>query len=199
MSVRRQQPVFGADEPGSRRLPLAPRSRSVGPRIDREAQDADDGGSSPPTAVADAPRVQDATDAPVTTLPGMTREAPAAGGDDADGHSAQGRADSPTAPRAGRRLPLRLTLDVGNDEMPQLVRGGKANQVRSSALATRVLEDAVVALKQRGHGDASKQSVQEMLLLALRAVDAEALVGLHKQYRGLLQDAREAEAASQLG
>jgi hypothetical protein len=82
--------------------------------------------------------------------------------------------------------------------MPLLVRGGKANQVRSSALATRVLEEAVGALKQRGHSDASKQSVQEMLLLALRGLDPETLVGLHKQYRTLIQDAREADATSQL-
>ena len=56
----------------------------------------------------------------------------------------------------------------------------------------------LVALKQRGHGDASKQSVQEMLLLALRGLDPQTLVGLHKQYRTLIQDAREADAASQL-
>jgi hypothetical protein len=185
VTARRGEPVFGADEPGSRRLPLAPRSRSVGARSPSPASDhvqrvgVRDGGD--PIVVARAP----ADD------PGVAGENDAeARRDDAT------EAQTPAA--ATRRVATRLALDVAMDEMPLLVRGGKANQVRSSALATRVLEEAVGALKQRGHGDASKQSVQEMLLLALRGLDAETLVGLHKQYRTLIQDAREADAVSQL-
>ena len=188
MSARGRQPVFGVDEPGSRRLPLAPRSRSVGSRAPTTAEDGHS-----PEAAPEEPA------ASVAALPSAPADASAVGAGAVDSRAEEALAGSAKAPQTPRRLPARLTLEVGQHEMSQLVRGGKANQVRSSALATRVLEDAVVALKQRGHGDASKQSVQEMLLLALRGLNPDALVGLHKQYRALLQDAREAEAASQLG
>jgi hypothetical protein len=193
MSTRRRQPVFGADEPGSQRLPLAPRSHSVGARAARpEGRDVEPVEPGDPMVIA---LPASSTDAIVSHAEG----AYPVGGEPSPS-TAEARIAA--APRTGkapaRRAAGKLTLEVGDDEVTQLVRSGKANQVRSSMLATRVLEDAVGALKQRGHGDASKQSVQEMLLLALRGLDADALVALHKEYRALLQDAREMEAASHL-
>src|SRR3954447_5119988 len=131
MTARRGEPVFGADQPGSRRLPLAPRSRSVGARSPSPASDH-----------AEPIGVRDGDD--VIIVPSASAE-----------DSVAARASDPEAPRdqtnealqtsaaATRRVATRLALDVATDEMPLLVRGGKANQVRSSALATRVLEEAV--------------------------------------------------------
>jgi hypothetical protein len=185
MSARRGEPVFGADDPGSRRLPLAPRSRSVEARAPAPGEVGVE-----PRVAAEAGEARDATRP-------TTRSTDAIAGREEAARADTGEATVRTA-QSARRGAGKLTLEVGEDEVPQLVRSGKANQVRSSVLATRVLEEAVGALKERGHGDASKQSVQEMLLLALRGVAPDALVALHKQYRTLLQDAREAEAASLL-
>jgi hypothetical protein len=196
MSARRGEPVFGADDPGSRRLPLAPRSRSVEARAPAPGEVGVE-----PRVASEAGEARDATRPTTRSTDAIAGREEAARADTGEGSPSTSEARTAATVRtaqSARRGAGKLTLEVGEDEVPQLVRSGKANQVRSSVLATRVLEEAVGALKERGHGDASKQSVQEMLLLALRGVAPDALVALHKQYRTLLQDAREAEAASLL-